>query len=174
MDVRRVVESGLIVSKADQKEMRIEIRLPKSGYPKTMFFNRFSVEREDGFCLVRFGLVSKAGLLVDEFSCVLPQQTLEQGQKSLLEYLDKVGQPKDKAPPAWQGALRGQRADVVDVVSMAFRTDMAETCLCVFSMTAATRVKAGAAGESLEAQPLVLLRSSVELQRQLLVALYEE
>jgi hypothetical protein len=161
------------VSKGELKETRVEIRLPKSGYPKTMFFNRFRVEREEEFCLVHFGLVSAAGLLLDHFSSVFPRQTLEHNQESLLDYLERLGQPKQKAPPAWQGALPGQGADVVDIVSMAFRNNMAETCLCIFSLTAATRLKPGGS-DVLEAQPLVLLRSSLEMQQQLLVALYEE
>lgn len=58
---------------------------------------------------------------------------------------------------------------------MAFRGDMAETCLYLFSLTAATRFrKAGAGAESIAAQPLVLLRSTADLQKQLIIALYEE
>jgi len=163
------------VSKSEAKETRVEIRLPKSGYPKTMFFNRFRVERQDEFYVVLFGLLSASGSLLDQFSSIFPRQTLDHNQKSLLEYLERLGQPKQKAPFAWQGALQSHGADVVDIVSMAFRNDMAETCLCVFSLTAATRVKPGSSGSDvLEAQPLVLLRSSLELQQQLIVALYEE
>jgi len=115
------------VSKATEKESRIEIRLPKSGYPRTMFFNRYGVDREDGFCLVRFGLVSKAGLLIDEYACILPQQTLESNKTSLLEYLGRIGNPKEEPPPAWQGHLPGKRAHVVDVLGMAVQNQLAET-----------------------------------------------
>ena len=124
--------------------------------------------------MVHFGLVSKSGLLLDSYSCVLPQQTLIQNQKSLLEYLGKIGQSKQKSPHSWQGGKAGANTDVADIVSMAFRDDMAETCLCVFSMTAATRQRRSASGDSLAAQPLVLLRSSVDMQKQLIEALYVE
>ena len=30
----------------EQKEVKLEIKLPQSGFPKTMFFNRFRLERE--------------------------------------------------------------------------------------------------------------------------------
>ena len=139
-----------------------------------MFFNRLQVEREDGFCLVHFGLVSKSGILLDSYSCVLPQQALVQNQKSLLEYLARIGQPKQKNPQSWQGGKAGANTDVADIISMAFRDDTAETCLCVFSMMAATRQRRSSASDTLEAQPLVLLRSPVEMQKQLIEALYAE
>jgi hypothetical protein len=99
-----------------------------------MFFNRLQVEREDGFCLVHFGLVFKSGLLLDSYSCVLPQQALVQNEKSLLEYLGRIGQPKQKNPQTWQGGKAGASTDVADIVTMAFRDDMAEACLSVFSI----------------------------------------
>jgi len=77
-------------------------------------------------------------------------------------------------PPVWQGVSHGQRTEVADTISMAFRDDMAETCFGAFSLIAATRVRSSASTDSLEAQPLVLLRSTAEMQRQLLVAFYEE
>ena len=157
-----------------QKEVRLEIRLPQSGYPKTMFFNRLQVEREEGFCLIHFGLVSKSGLLLDSYSCVLPQQALVQNQKSLLEYLARIGQSKQKNPQSWQMAPSREKTDVADIVNMAFRDDTAETCLCVFSMTAATRQRRTSSSDTLEAQPLVLLRSPVEMQKQLIEVLYAE
>ena len=141
---------------------------------KTMFFNRLRVEHEDGFCVLHFGLVSKTGLLLDYYSCVLPRQTLEQNQNPLLEYLGRIGSPKEKSPLAWQVVPSGQTPDVADIINMAFRGDMAETCFCVFSLTAATRQRRAPSGDTLEAQALALLRSSVEMQKQLIAALYEE
>ena len=159
------------MSKGEQKEIRLEIRLPKGGYPKTMFFNRFRVERDHDFCLVHFGLVTSSGVIADRYSCLFPRQTLEHNQKSLLDYLGRVGQPKQKAPPAWQ-VPASQNVDMVDIVFMAIRENLAETSLFAFSLIAASSGTATA--EPLDAQPLVLLRSAPETQKQLLVALYEE
>lgn len=160
------------MSKTEQKEIKLEIRLPKSGFPKTMFFNRFKVERDEGFRVVHFGLVSNSGVILDRYSCVFPRQTLDHNQKPLIEYLGRVGQPAQKAPPTWQ-VPAAEVVNVVDIVSMAIREDLAETGLFAFSLVAASAFK-GATVEPLEAQPLVLLRSNPETQKQLLVALYEE
>lgn len=162
------------MAKAEQKEAKLEIGLPQGGFPKAMFFNRFRVERDADFCLVQFGLVV-ASDLVDGYSCLLPSDTLRQNKQTLLDYLNRIGRAEKSTDSSWKGLSGERRADVADVITMAFRGEMAETCLFVFSLTAATRSKktAGTA-EALVAQPLVLLRSSGELQKQLIEALYAE
>jgi hypothetical protein len=162
------------VSKTEQKEVRLEVGLPAVGFPKSMHFNRFYIEREDAFCLVQFGLVSSSGL-VNSYSCVFSREMMEQNKKTLLEYLGKIGRPTMGSSAPWKGAPVEKQAEVADVVTMAFRGDTAETCLFFFSISAATRIgRAGAVNEEVPAQPLALLRSTAEMQRQLIVGLYEE
>lgn len=58
---------------------------------------------------------------------------------------------------------------------MAFRGETAETCLFFFSLGAATRMRKGAAAtEGIPGQPLVLLRSTADMQKQFIIGLYEE
>jgi hypothetical protein len=168
------VSKRTLVSKAEQKEVRLEVGLPAVGFPKTMYFNRFHIEREEGFSLVQFGLVSASGLL-DSFSCVFPADMLQQNEQTLLDYLNRIGRPAESAPPSWKGAAVDKGTQVADVVTMAFRGGMAETCLFFFSLSAATRQRRpGVANETVPAQPLVLLRSTADVQKQLIVGLYEE
>jgi hypothetical protein len=162
------------VSKTDQKEVKLEINLPQDGFPKVMYFNRFRVDHNPEFKLVQFGLVVDTDL-VDGYSCILPIETLNQNQRSLLEYLNRTGRSNERADGAWKGLTGEFHASVADVITMAHRGTMAETGLFVFSLTAATRqAKPGAANAPVLSQPLVLLRSSHELQKQLIAALYEE
>jgi hypothetical protein len=159
------------VTKGEQNEVKLEIGLPSEGFPNTLYFNRFRVEREGEVCLLQFGLVSGSTLL-GSYTCAFPQDALHQNQKSLLDYLNKTGRPAT-SPTEWKGAPVEKQAEVADVIAMAFRGGMAETCFYVFSLCAATRVKK-AGSETINSQPLALLRSSAELQKQLIVALYEE
>ena len=162
------------VGKTEQKETKLEIGLPQGGFPKTMFFNRFRIDRDADFSLVQFGLVVAADL-VDGCSCLLPSETLQQNKQTLLDYLNRIGRAEKSSDISWKGLSGERRADVADVITMAFRGEMAETCLFVFSWTAATRAKkTSATSEAIIAQPLVLLRSSAELQKQLIEALYAE
>jgi len=161
------------VSKQEQKEIQLEIGLPQNGFPRTMFFTRFKVERNTGFVVVQFGLVASG--MKDGYACLLPNETLLQNKQSLLDYLNRLGRAQQKADSSWEGLSGEVRADVADVITMAHRGEIAETCLFVFSLTTASRPrKSGASSDSLIAQPLVLLRSSAELQKQLIEALYAE
>ncbi len=162
------------VSKTEQKEIRLEIGLPQGSFPKTLYFNRFRIEREPGFHLIQVGLLV-ASDLVDSYSWVLTEDSLKQNEKTLVEYLNRLGRATE-APTVWKGVTTNRKTDVVDIIGMAFRGSTAEICLYAFSLTAATRLKRDvpAGSEGMTAQPLALLRCGSDLQKQLIAALYEE
>lgn len=162
------------MSKTEQKEAKLEINLPQGGFPKVMYFNRFRVDRDPEFKLIQFGLIVDTDL-VDGYSCILPNDALKQNETSLLEYLNRIGRPTDSADGSWKGLTGECHAGVADVITMAHRGGVAETGLFIFSLCAATRLaKPGGENLPIMAQPLVLLRSSAELQKQLIESLYEE
>lgn len=168
----RIESHAFQMSKA--AEIKLEVNLPQVGFPKTLYFNRLRVDRDDGFCLVQFGLIV-ASDLVDSYSCVLTNEVLKQNQQSLLDYIKKLG-PAVVNDVSWKGAGASRKADIADVVTMSFRGNMAETIFYVFSMCAATnaaRATTTGAANLLPSQPLVLLRSTTVLQKQLITALYE-
>ncbi len=100
---------------------------------------------------------------------------VEQNKESLLGYLNRIGRPAESATPLWKGIGVEKQTDLADVVTMAFRGETAETCLFFFSLSAATRMRKGAAAtDGMPGQPLVLLRSTAEMQKHLIVSLYEE
>ena len=157
----------------DKKTIKLEVGLPPIGFPRAMYFNRFHIEREDAFYFVQFGLVSNS-VLLDNYSCVFSTGTLAQNKDTLLNYLSRIGRPMANSPPTWKGTAVEKPTDVVDVVTMAFRDETAETCLFVFSMGAATRQpKSDGAGVTIPAQALAILRSTTEMQKMLIVGLYE-
>jgi hypothetical protein len=162
------------VSTTEPKETKLEISLPQGGFPKVMYFNRFRVDRDPEFKLVQFGLIVDTDL-VDGYSSILPNDALRQNEKSLLDYLNRIGRAAENADGSWKGLTGECHASVADIITMAHRGGVAETGLFIFSLSAATRLhKAGAANETILAQPLVLLRSSAELQKQLIQSLYAE
>jgi len=161
------------MSKSIEKEIKLDVGLPQNGFPKTLYFNRLRVDHDEGFCLVQFGLVV-ASDLVDSYSCVLTDDALKHNQQALVDYVKKLG-AADADEISWKGVTASRKADVADVVTMSFRGSLAETVLYVFSMCAATNAaKAVASGSSgaLPSQPLVLLRSTTALQKQLISLLY--
>lgn len=157
----------------EQKEVKVEIRLPQTGFPRTMYFNRLHVEREKEFTILRFGLMSENGMLLDQYQILVHRQAIENHKNSLLTYLNRAGQPKDDSPKPWQSRMTTDRPDLADGISMSYRGDLAETTFWVFSMHAATQKARLKTAEPVDAQPVVLLRSAVETQKQLIAALYE-
>src|SRR5271170_1769144 len=118
------------MSKPTEKEIKLDVSLPQNGFPKTLYFNRLRIDRDEGFCLVQFGLVV-ASDLVDSYSCVLTNDMLRQNQQSLLDYVKKLG-TAEAVDASWKGATASRKADVADVVSMSFRGDLSETVFYVF------------------------------------------
>ena len=163
------------VSKTEQKEIKLEIQLPQGGFPKSMYFNRFRIEREDGFCIVQFGLITASGLL-DSCTCVFTQEALEDNRAALLDYLNRIGRPAEKTPVLWKGPALERQTEVADIITMSFRKGMAEIGLYSFSQFAATKsAQKGSSGmQGIIGQAMVLLRCTAETQKQLIVALYEE
>lgn len=160
------------MSKPAEKEVTLNVDLPQRGFRKTLYFNRFRVDRDDGFCLLQVGLVV-ASDLVDSYSCVLSDETLKQNQKSLLEYSTKLG-PLEAATTTWKGVTSSRETNVVDIVTMSRKGNISETAFYVFSMCAANRAASeGMTNALLPSEPLVLLRSTTDLQKGIITALYE-
>jgi hypothetical protein len=161
------------MSKSVENEVKLSIVLPREGFAKTLYFNRVRVERDSGFCFVQFGLIV-ASELIDSYSCVLSQTALAQNRQSLLEYVTKLG--PDVEEISWKGITTTRAsADVADVITMSFRGQVAETIFYLFSLCGATeaaRASAGVGAGEVAAQPMVLLRSTPALQKQLIVLVY--
>ena len=160
------------MSKPTENEVKLEVVLQLAGFPRTLYFNRLRVDRDNGLTLVQFGLVV-ASDLIDSYSCILTDATLQQNQASLLDYIKKLG-PDVAKDFAWKGVGATRKSDVADVVSMSFRGGDAEIIFSVYSICAASQIaRAGStASSSIPSQPLILLRSKMALQKELIAALY--
>jgi hypothetical protein len=161
-------------AKSEQKEINIEVELPESGFPKCMFFNRFRIQREKDFILLHFGMDSGTEGVVDHYSCTTSFHALEHNRESLLAYLSHGPQPKEK-PLTWSKSFPITKVDAFDIFNMSYSNEVAETVLSLYPLTVGARLAPQHASNlKIRAHPLVLLRSSAEMQMQLIVALYEE
>jgi hypothetical protein len=121
--------------------------------------------------LAQFALISGSGVL-DTYACALSKFALTENSTSLLDYLNKLGKPQPPLP--WKGMVAEIPTQVADIIAMSYRGEVAETCLFVYTLHGATVAIRDSNAPSFSAQPLALLRSSIEVQKQLIVALYEE
>jgi len=170
-----------MATKSEQKEIAVEVRLPDSGYPKCMYFNRFRIQREKDFVLLHFGMDSGTEGILDHYSCTITYDGLENNKHSLIDYLNRSPKPKEK-PVVWTKSLPVDRVDAFDIFVMSFYKNIAETVRSLYPITIGSQLPLLKTSEpttnlhvlAIKAHPLVLLRSNTETQMQLIVALYEE
>jgi len=163
-----------MATKSEQKEINVEVELPESGFPKCMFFNRFRIQRESDFILLHFGMDSGTDGVVDHYSCTISFHALDHNKQSLLDYLSRSPKSKEKAP-TWNKSFPINHVEAFDIFNMSFSNEVAETVLSLYPLTVASRMVTQHSGTTkIRAHPLVLLRSTTEMQMQLIVALYEE
>lgn len=154
----------------------VELRYP-TLYIQSCMVNRYELIREDGFTLAHFGLVSRKGLLLDRFSCVFPEHTLQLQKENLVQYSDNVGLPKNTIPP-WNAPARVVEDDcklpVVDYVHVSHWADAhAEICFWSYSQGQLADFARANKKEPLIPWGLALVRCEIDLQREFLVKLYE-
>ena len=160
----------------------VGIILPGTGFRRYMPFNRFSIEKADGFVQIHLGLVNKASALVDSFSAAISELELFLLRKSTMDYLGRQGNLMDE-PPAWQPPAGG-KMELVNHIQMAHHGQMAETSFYVYSywsalqegrrLAAMKEGKEGAEQSGVIAEGLALLRSPLGVQQHLIRLLFKD
>lgn len=146
----------------------LKLEFPKSGYRRSMPFNRFQIERVDNLIISHFGLVSNSGLLLDRYSCAIFALELEYNKDSLMDYLGKVGTLADP-PPVWQAHSVQLPVELFNQINVTSNPQLAETTL--HNVTA--RAIAESTGSSIQFEGVALLRSGLSLQAHWIRALYD-
>jgi hypothetical protein len=159
--------------KAQIHGLVLDVNLPLNGPVRSMYFNRLLVQQDAGFTLVHFGLFSSGGVL-DSFRCVFTPDALTQNKTSLLEYLGKAT-PVKSPPPDWPGTSMAQdrATPVVDIIQMTRHGEVAETNFYSFSKVVAQQVLSSATKPVVQAEAIISLRSSSDLQSSLIEELYK-
>jgi hypothetical protein len=148
-------------------------------YTNTCMANRYAVDHEKGFTVADFGLLNRAGVLIDRFTFIIPDYTLEMQKESLVPYSDKIG-PAKKAPPSWTAPSVGPRNDwstlsIVDFIHVSHWADAhAEIGLWNYSQGSVADLLRAGHKEALMPWGVALIRCDLDLQRSFLTELYAE
>ena len=70
--------------RATPKTQRLAVDLPDAGFTTVLFFNRFGIERGDGYFLVHFGFVTKSGDVLGSYSTVMTDSLIEGNRQKLV------------------------------------------------------------------------------------------
>jgi len=160
-----------------QTKLNVNLRHPQV-YHYSCMANRFAIQREDGFLLAHFGLVSKKDVLLDRLTCLFPESTLSSLKENLVAYSEGIGLPKSKIPawpaPTWIES-NFKILPVVDFVHLCNWNDaFAEICFWNYSQAfAADTAKMGEKKGDIHPWGIALLRCDLDLQRAFLEELYE-
>ncbi len=155
------------------------IAVPTTGFRRFMFFNRFAVEREDGFVRILFGNVNKASMLQDSYATAISEEELESLRASTMAYLGSQGTLLE-APPPWQPTAP-IGTELANHLVMARHGSIAETSFYCFSFWSALTASQGAAAlearkpsgvPDLFAEAMALLRSPLAAQQHLIRLLF--
>lgn len=155
------------------------IAVPTTGFRRFMFFNRFAVERQEGFVRILFGNVNNASALQDSYGTVISETELETLRASTMAYLGGQGTLLE-APPLWQPTAP-IGTELANHMVMARHGPVAETIFYSFSFWSALEASQRAAVREakkpsglpdLLAEPMALLRSPLAAQQHLIRLLF--
>jgi hypothetical protein len=158
------------------EKSQIQIKQPAQYFFSHMV-NRFILNREKGFLIAYFGLVDSNDEIIDSFSCIIPQSTLDSNKENLVEFSEKIGAPKSKVP-AWNPKKRDSHTldnSVVDFIHLTNWEDAhAEICFWNYSRAGLSDLVTIGGEQILTPWGVALLRCEMDLQRAFLAELYSE
>ena len=155
-------------------EKVINIKPSEGRFPRTMYFNRFSVSRAGPVRIFYFGLVDEEDYVRDLFGCAIDEVTLQRQKDDLLNYVGKASTPAPIEVPSWRPRVSEiSSVSVANLVTAARTGAVAE--LRLFNYSQGDVVDAGRGGkEEVRAEPVALLRCEDGLQQAMLLSLYSE
>lgn len=160
------------------KVERLAVNLADAGFPTVLFFNRFGIERGNGYSLIHFGFINRGGDVLAAYSTVITDSLVQMNREDWLQYLGKIGEPPElPIDLSWRPPVTQSRAvQVINALRLARNGPDAEIrCYCLSMVAVIDRSRGrGDAAKPLESQPLALLQTSVDQQQLLLLALLKQ
>lgn len=152
--------------------MAKSIRIETAGhqYRRSMPFNRYSIEKTDGFVIMHFGLLAASGNLLDYYACAISQIELDNQKKPLMDYLGKTGALSD-APPNWQPPIGLKQIELCNHIALCGNAQIGEITLNNLVGRELAELKSNQT--TIQADTVGLLRSPIELQKHWLKDLFK-
>ena len=161
-------------SMATEKEKVISIKPSEGRFPRTMYFNRFTVYRAGPVRIFYFGLLDHEDYVRDVFACAIDEATLQRQKNDLLSYVGKASRPPPTELSSWRPKVSEiTSVEVANLVTAARTGAVAE--LRLFNYSQGDLIDAGRSGkQEIRAEPVALLRYEDGLQQAMLLSLYSE
>lgn len=160
----------------EKPDRKVTIELPQGQFPVVIYANTFGIESVDGHKLIHFGLMVPPSRLISAWACVFEGTLVENSKESWMKYLadiefpDQLGDTSFRCPPE----KLGRGVPSANLAEMARSGHMAEIRLSVFSMGDVLNDRREAKTGKIKGQPLAMVRLPLELQRQMIAAIYSD
>ncbi|MEQ1859736.1 MAG: hypothetical protein ABMA13_07365 [Chthoniobacteraceae bacterium] len=161
---------------AEKPDRKVTIELPQGQFPAVIYANVFGLESVDGHKLIHFGLMMPPSRLVSAWACVLEGPLIENSKESWMKYLaeiefpDHAGDTSFRCPP--ERLILGVPS--ANLAELARSGDMAEIRLAVYAMGDVLNDRREGKTGKIKGQPLAMIRLPLELQRELIAAIYSD
>ncbi len=149
----------------------ITVGLKDSGYKHIKIFNRFNLNILDDFTIVQCALVNDENQVVDIYGFSIFKDDIKKNSNSILGHIGQVETMSEPKKLNFQPMSPYLDIDNIQIINSCYADNVAEIRLDSFAMHHAINLdKTNKQG--IIAMPIALLRSSIELNRILLMTLF--
>lgn len=161
-------------SHPEKPDRKVMIEIPQGQFPTVLYANVFGIESVDGNKLVHFGLMVPPSRLMSAWACVFERALIENSKESWMKYLADIEFPNRAEDMSFRCPPEKLSLGVptANLAELARAGDMAEIRLSVYSMGDVLSDRREAKTGKIKGQPLAMIRLPLELQRQLIAAIY--
>ncbi len=154
------------------KGRQVPVNLWGLGFEKRMLFNRFSIEEDGSYRILRFGYISK-GHLLDHFAAACNKFVIDSQREENLKYLGEIGDIPLEEPEPWTLPTTDYKIQLFSLIGLTRRDSEAEITLHNYSSKQLVEVqRSSKKAEQLVAEPIALLRSEINIHKHFLRALH--
>lgn len=183
--LRRARRSLFLIAMAKEKpskqlpakpDRKVLIEIPQGQFPLHFYANVFGLESVDGHKLVHFGLMIPPTRLISAWACILEGQLIDHNKESWMKYLSDAEFPSSDGDTSFRCPPEKLISGVpsANIVQLARTGDVAEIRLAAYAMGDVLNDRREEKTGKIKGQPLAMIRLPLELQRQLIAAIYAE
>jgi hypothetical protein len=152
------------------KGEEVSIEIPQGEFPINFYANLFGIEEVDGLKMVHFGLQVNSRPM-GGWAVIFDPVLLDKSKESWLRYLSEVGYPEEESKITFRAPRSERFVPYINVAGLSRTGVTAEIRLFSFCMGDVIEDRRSGHTGKVRGQPEAIVRCSLELQRQFIVAL---
>jgi hypothetical protein len=155
-----------------QKTKEVTLLHESQDFPRTMFYNRFYVERSGPVRIFYFGLLDDEDYVRDAYACAIDEEAIERHREDILDYVARAPTGTPSEEYQWRPKVTAvPQIQLANLIRASRSGNLAEMRLFNYAMGEA--IDAMRKDESsIQAIPIAMLRCEETVQRAMFLAMY--